>query len=520
MFRERVIEFVTDLPKSPRDMAERLKKVPLWYKAASMIIGASLATCQLGKRFGSVTPPPEGTKTPPTETVPPTETPTPFIEPGWILDLEKDQGLLSPEIKKEFEDFDALHPELEGRDVYKFAIQSPIGQIGFATHEVKPEEIETAIIAQTKDGKTAVTIPDRTLYVTAKDAASGEYSWSRLLGVATPGATENTKIISWFYLSEGYPKAEETTLLNLDYPVLAYQMPNNGEFLFWYPVMVDGKPTWSSDYQMAVVSRYESLPEGARKVLFSLLPVEPTSTPEFPPLPQEFLSQIPADKQYEIANGQVLVDGQVWFEMNSAGEWQDKRPLYWQCGPQIYLNNTRTVVEEARILPTGLQSQGEFTNLTYLREVSARTCLTKVNNVPDPLFPDAAIRGKVIFFDLDGKAHEYSIMMGAVDNSGREMGLDIGVVIPDGVMYRSVPIKEALQMLEDFYNDSDDKASRQIDIDFATEDRGAPWILGEYINPNRELLVQLIEALKTGRGFPENVPEDFFLWVSQVAPIG
>jgi len=239
-----------------------------------------------------------------------------------------------------------------------------------------------------------------------------------------------------------------------------------------------------------------------------------------PPLPEEFLSQIPADKQYEVVNGQVLVDGQVWFEINSAGEWQDKRPLYWQCGPQIYLNNTRTVVEEARILPTGLQSQGEFTNLTYLREVSARTCLTKVNNVPDPLFPDAAIRGKVIFFDLDGKAHEYSIMMGAVDNSGREMGLDIGVVIPDGVMYRSVPIKEALQMLEDFYNDSDDKASRQIDIDFATEDRGAPWILGEYINPNRELLVQLIEALKTGRGFPENVPEDFFLWVSQVAPIG
>jgi len=75
VFRERVIEFVTDLPKSPRDMAERLKKVPLWYKAASMIIGASLATCQLGKRFGSVTPFPEGTKIPPTETVPPNSFP-------------------------------------------------------------------------------------------------------------------------------------------------------------------------------------------------------------------------------------------------------------------------------------------------------------------------------------------------------------------------------------------------------------------------------------------------------------
>ena len=53
-------------------MAERLKKVPLWYKAASAVTIASLAACQLGKRFGSVTPPPEGTKTPPpTETIPP-----------------------------------------------------------------------------------------------------------------------------------------------------------------------------------------------------------------------------------------------------------------------------------------------------------------------------------------------------------------------------------------------------------------------------------------------------------------
>ena len=47
-----------------------------------------------------------------------------------------------------------------------------------------------------------------------------------------------------------------------------------------------------------------------------------TATPTEVPPPAEFLAQIPADKQYEIANGQVLVDGQVWFEINSAGEWQ------------------------------------------------------------------------------------------------------------------------------------------------------------------------------------------------------
>lgn len=65
MSRQEIIEFITDLPKNPRDMAERLKKVPLWYTGASIVTVASLVICQLGKRFGQVTPPSEGTTTPP-----------------------------------------------------------------------------------------------------------------------------------------------------------------------------------------------------------------------------------------------------------------------------------------------------------------------------------------------------------------------------------------------------------------------------------------------------------------------
>lgn len=240
--------------------------------------------------------------------------------------------------------------------------------------------------------------------------------------------------------------------------------------------------------------------------------LEPTPTPT-PPLPQEVFSQIPADKQYEITNGQVLVDGKVWFELDNAGEWQDKRPLYWQCGPKIYPNDAEITEEEARVLPTGLISNGEFGTYTYLKAITARACLTKLDDVPDPLFPDAAIRAKVVFFDLDGKAHEYSIMMGAVDNSGREHGLSIGTFVSEGIYYHGVPIKEALLILEKYLNVN---ASKQVDIDFATKDGGAPWILGKYINQNRELMVQLIEALKTGRGFPEDVPEGFFLWIIQL----
>lgn len=44
--------------------------------------------------------------------------------------------------------------------------------------------------------------------------------------------------------------------------------------------------------------------------------------PPLPPPPSEFLAQIPADKQYEIINGQVIVDGQVWFAINDSGEWE------------------------------------------------------------------------------------------------------------------------------------------------------------------------------------------------------
>lgn len=85
---EKVVRFVTDLPKSPKDMAERLKKVPLWYKAASAVTIASLAACQLSEKFGYVAPPPEGTRTNHTETIP--------------LGCETDGGYLNPNNPDEY----------------------------------------------------------------------------------------------------------------------------------------------------------------------------------------------------------------------------------------------------------------------------------------------------------------------------------------------------------------------------------------------------------------------------------
>ena len=270
-----------------------------------------LTACADGKKMGFVTPTPEGTQINPTKTLP-TEAPTPFVEPGRILDLEKDSNLLTTEIKKEFENFDVSHSELEGRDVYKFAIQGPTGPIGFATYQLEADEIEIAIIAQSEDGKTAISIPDRALYVTTKDMTTGEYSWTRLLGVALPGEGEDTKIVTWYYLPEGYPRPDETTLLALDYPILNYQLPDNGVLLFWEPAIVDGKPAWAGEPNAALVASYNTLPEGAKKVLFSLLPVEPTITAtEWQVVGKDYLVSIGENNVPEYR----FVEGEGWQEV-------------------------------------------------------------------------------------------------------------------------------------------------------------------------------------------------------------
>jgi hypothetical protein len=107
-------------------------------------------------------------------------------------------------------------------------------------------------------------------------------------------------------------------------------------------------------------------------------------------------------------------------------------------------------------------------------------------------------------------------MTGGTDNNGKKRPLGIGHTIINGVEFTNIQNEEVLPLLEKYYNNTDATASREIYIDFITQDLGAPWSLGKYINQNRELIVQLIEALRTGRGFPENVPEDFFLYVSQI----
>lgn len=74
MSRENVIRFITDLPKSPKDMEERFRKIPLSHKFFGVVTTAALTACSVGEKIGFVYPTSEGTKITPTEISPTAET--------------------------------------------------------------------------------------------------------------------------------------------------------------------------------------------------------------------------------------------------------------------------------------------------------------------------------------------------------------------------------------------------------------------------------------------------------------
>ena len=62
MSREQTIEFVTDLPKSPKDLGERFKKIPFLHKLTRVVLTAALTASQCGEKMGIVFPTQEGNK--------------------------------------------------------------------------------------------------------------------------------------------------------------------------------------------------------------------------------------------------------------------------------------------------------------------------------------------------------------------------------------------------------------------------------------------------------------------------
>ena len=274
MFRERVIEFVTDLPKSPRDMAERLKKVPLWYKSASLITVASLAACQLGERFGFVTPPPESTQTPPTETIPPTDQASETKIFAGMLIGEAGIGMISGLTQEENPD-PVFVSEIESRALEALRVEDA---------NLDPERIK--VYAFEMQGETG-NAPFPLISVSDKDNPDKLLSVFAGFGVDANGVLvppKGGKIAVLLRLTTVQSESESSLVyvgiqsredpLAIYLPAL-FEVKQSADEIYFIPPYAD--------------SLGQSVPVRGGKYLFSPKPVEPTPTPEavLPTMSQE-----------------------------------------------------------------------------------------------------------------------------------------------------------------------------------------------------------------------------------------
>lgn len=194
-----------------------------------------------------------------------------------------------------------------------------------------------------------------------------------------------------------------------------------------------------------------------------------------------------------------------------------EKPLYSECGDPGKTNIIRgapgwdVIGVDGRPLPTG-RFGVEHNIGSGVVTADARACLTEVEGFTDPNFPSDAIRAKVVFYDTDGKPHEYPIMLGGTPDNGAQKK----VGLCDAGSCTIYSISDALEALEGFF--ANENVTKQISINYMLRNNGPASPISEVIklvNLHADFLLQLDEALRTGTNFPE-APEGFFLWINQI----
>jgi hypothetical protein len=249
---------------------------------------------------------------------------------------------------------------------------------------------------------------------------------------------------------------------------------------------------------------------------------EPTPTPTeipAPEIPQELI-----DSSWGfIDENSLQKDGDDWVLASKregwadwillrwdpqSGEWIDERPDFWECGRWPMLKDS---------LPTYvMRKEWELAIEPGRGRAVARGCLVEINSYPDPFYPGETMRGKMLFYDNNKKAHIYDFMTGGLL---REEVKVASAICQDtkGVCW-VVYFEEALVLFQD-YLEKGKTGTRQIDFNFYT--RGDKKLMGIYdvplfhaVNKHSEHYQQLYQAILTGDNFPEP-PEGFFIYALQ-----
>ena len=189
-------------------------------------------------------------------------------------------------------------------------------------------------------------------------------------------------------------------------------------------------------------------------------------------------------------------------------------PSYSECGAVIFEDYMAEKDIYGQSRPTRLLKEEFSWGPTTLVEVAA--CFTSdEGKKSDPHDIEEGYENKVAFYDIYGKPYIYRIIVGGRNRAlfaSRDdlIFVDFGTGRAGFITY-----DEFERGTQDIFKS---RGSRQIAFEFYVTDN-AQGNLSEFfmkLYPNSEIFAQIVEAIKTGEGFPEEVPDDFFIWATSV----
>lgn len=198
----------------------------------------------------------------------------------------------------------------------------------------------------------------------------------------------------------------------------------------------------------------------------------------------------------------------------------DLKNLYQECGPIVFRYEGNAykgwpIGLDGQSMPTGVGKDPERRDSKFDYYVPLGCLLTKAQE-DTSVFPQNAIGFRVGFYDIHGGLHLYQAVTGGVKADGSLIRISVGLPIPRGREYKAVFAPQAIERINGRFNTPG--TTRQMEMEIIGHDKtdGSAWSVTARINGQHETTQALLQALKTGDGFPD-ASDDFVLMVWQLA---
>ncbi|KKU02805.1 MAG: hypothetical protein UX52_C0030G0003 [Candidatus Amesbacteria bacterium GW2011_GWA1_46_35] len=160
---------------------------------------------------------------------------------------------------------------------------------------------------------------------------------------------------------------------------------------------------------------------------------------------------------------------------------------------------------------TGLSSLNFQSANEYFQLFDTDACIISVSEKSDPVFPNSSERLKIGYFDSFWKLHIYPARIGGSSYSGEQLGAGLCFQDKDSLSCRIASPSEILSNL---------KTGELAKLQIVVKDNGEEvWEGAKQNSKYKNIFDQLSQALRTGKKFPKNLPEDFIVQINEVTKL-